>query len=575
MTWVEFLGEWALRSAVLILAGALLLWALRVKDASVRLAGWTAMLFGSLAIPAMTAALPKMPLVVMRAAVSAKPPVPVKEVPPLPPISDADVPIQAVSPPFDWVRVALIVYALIAGALLLRIGTGLVLIITLRRGSRPAGLASDGIEIRESELLRSPVTLGIVRPSILLPADWRQWEEIKLNAVLAHERSHIRRYDPAVQLLSAIHRALLWFTPTSWFLHQRLVRVAEEASDDAVVASTCDRATYAKVLLEFIKVRSKHSLGVPMARYGRPDGRIDRILDGTSLSRGMTRWGVVGILAFGLPLAYLVAAAGPAGKPRSSPEPEVADAAAQAPIPEPAPQGDAGYLVGLGSVTPSTVTIKPRVDGQLISVNFKEGELVHAGQVLATIDSQRYQLQFDLAQGQLARDQAQLADAMLAMKRAPKEERMSQAATLMQLEGTVKIDQANVDNAKLELEYTQLISPITGVAGLRIVDPGNIVHAADEKGIVVINQLQPIAVLFTVAEYRVPELISRIRDGATLPVEAWDRTLSKKFGTGRLTGFDNQIDQETGVLKFKAEFQNKDGALFPNQFVNIRLFLSK
>ena len=148
---------------------------------------------------------------------------------------------------------------------------------------------------------------------ILLPADWRQWSAAKLDAVLAHEASHIRRFDPAVQLLSAIHRALLWFSPLSWFLHSRIVRVAEEASDDAAIAVTHDRVSYAEVLLDFMQrgVRTANWLGVPMARYGRPDDRIHRILDGTILSRGVTRWSVAAILAIGSPLAYVVAAAHP------------------------------------------------------------------------------------------------------------------------------------------------------------------------------------------------------------------------------------------------------------------------
>ena len=136
------------------------------------------------------------------------------------------------------------------------------------------------------------MTLGIARPAIVLPGDWREWDGAKLDAVLAHERSHIRRHDPAVQLLSAIHRALLWHSPLSWFLHRRIVRVAEEASDDAAVAVTRDRASYAEVLLDFMQrgVRGASWQGVPMARYGRPDERIHRILDGTALSRGVTRW---------------------------------------------------------------------------------------------------------------------------------------------------------------------------------------------------------------------------------------------------------------------------------------------
>ncbi len=207
-----------------------------------------------------------------------------------------------------------------------------------------------GIEIRESDRVAAPVTLGIARPAIVLPGDWRQWDGAKLDAVLAHERSHIRRCDPAVQLLSAIHRAFLWYSPLSWFLHRRIVRVAEEASDDAALAVTRDRALYAEVLLDFMRrseggsrgalVRRASWQGVPMARYGRADARIHRILDGTALSRGVTRWSVAAILGLGSPLAYLVAAV----KPQSARQPEDALQAQAAPASAAAAQATAGKL---------------------------------------------------------------------------------------------------------------------------------------------------------------------------------------------------------------------------------------
>jgi uncharacterized protein (TIGR03435 family) len=314
LTTLLFLAEWALRSSILILAGALLLPALRVKDPSVRLAAWTAMLCGSLAIPAITAALPRMPLAVMHAA--ARPvevPVMVYEATPAPEPAvsrRADI-AHASSKPFDWARAAMMIYVLIAGALLLRLCAGLAMSRRLRRSSRATGQSTEEIEIRESDRVASPVALGIARPAILLPGDWREWDSAKLAAVLAHERSHIQRRDPTVQLLSAIHRALLWHSPLSWFLHRRIVRVAEEVSDDAAVAAIRDRASYAEVLLDFMQraVPKASCQGVPMARYGAPAERIHRILDGTALSRGVTRWSIVAILALGAPLAYLAAAA--------------------------------------------------------------------------------------------------------------------------------------------------------------------------------------------------------------------------------------------------------------------------
>ncbi len=272
MTTIQFLAEWALRSSILILGGALLLRALRVKDPSIRLAAWTAMLCGSLAIPALTAALPKAPLAVLRVPSGrAEAPVVVHDAlwEPVPAVSRSGVGAErhgtGASQRFDWARAAIAIYALVALALLLRLCFGLAMSLRLLRGSRATGQATEGIEIRESDRVATPVTLGIARPAIVLPVDWRQWDGAKLDAVLAHERSHIRRHDPAVQLLSAIHRVLLWHSPLSWFLHRRIVRVAEEASDDAAVAVTRDRALYAEVLLDFMQGRG--------ARCGQRAGR--------------------------------------------------------------------------------------------------------------------------------------------------------------------------------------------------------------------------------------------------------------------------------------------------------------
>jgi beta-lactamase regulating signal transducer with metallopeptidase domain len=339
MTTAHFLVEWALRSSMLILSGALLLWALRLKDSSIRLAAWTAMLFGSLAIPALTAALPKVPLVVMRTATRiVEAPVVRGEATPATEPAASRQEGTGVLEPFDWALAAVTMYVLIGLALLLRLCVGLIISLRLLRGSRATGESTGGIEIRESDRVAAPVALGLVRPAIVLPGDWRQWDGARLEAVLAHERSHIHRHDPAVQLISAVHRALLWHSPLSWLLHRRIVRVAEEASDDAAVAVTRDPAFYAEVLLGFLQrgAGRANQPGVPMARYGRPEPRIDRILAGRALSRGVTRWSVAAILGLGSPLAYLVAAA----HPQSAAEvqtPEVHPTPAQAIVERPAP----------------------------------------------------------------------------------------------------------------------------------------------------------------------------------------------------------------------------------------------
>jgi uncharacterized protein (TIGR03435 family) len=323
VTTIQFLGEWALRSSILIVSGALLLRAsrvraCRVKDPAIHLAAWTAMLCGSLAIPALTVALPKVPVAMLRSAtprVAAHPAEALAVIDHAVPVPLGAVPRHkaAVTEPFDWARAALTIYALIAGTLLLRLCAGLAMSRRLLRNSKATGQTTEGIEIRESDAVSAPVALGIARPVIVLPSDWRDWDRPKLDAVLAHERSHIRRHDPAVQLLSAIHRVLLWHSPLSWFLHRRIVRVAEEASDDAALAATRDRTAYAELLLDFMQrgVRGASWQGVAMARYGRPEERIHRILDGTTLSRGVTRWSVAAILAVGAPLAYLAAATQP------------------------------------------------------------------------------------------------------------------------------------------------------------------------------------------------------------------------------------------------------------------------
>jgi len=334
MTTLQFLAEWAVRSSLLILSGALLLWVLRVKDPSLRLTAWTAMLCGSLAIPVFAVALPKVPLTVLRisarhvespaVAVADHPatngiPVVLREV-------DRSASRNTVAAKrFEWVGTAVTLYALIAGTMLLRLLAGLTLSLRLLRQSRSTTVVTDGIEIRESDRVPSPVTLGIICPAIVLPGDWHEWDATKLRAVLAHESSHIRRYDPAVQLLSATHRALLWYNPLNWFLHRSIVRVAEEVSDDAAISVTCDRASYAETLLGFMQrgVRGTSWQGVPMARYERPDKRISRILDTTTLSRGITRWSLATILVLGMPLAYLAASAQPQSAPRPVPAPHV------------------------------------------------------------------------------------------------------------------------------------------------------------------------------------------------------------------------------------------------------------
>jgi multidrug efflux system membrane fusion protein len=239
------------------------------------------------------------------------------------------------------------------------------------------------------------------------------------------------------------------------------------------------------------------------------------------------------------------------------------------------------FLKALGTVTSTnTVSVRSRVAGELVKVSYQEGQKVKAGDLLAQIDPRSYQIALQQAQGTLLQNQALLKNAQIDLQRyqglfkedsIAKQTMDTQAALVAQYLGTIKTNEAAVNDAKLNLDFTQIRSPVTGRVGLRQLDVGNLVAANDTTALAVITQMQPITVVFTLPETQLAPVLERYHSGATLAAEAWDRGDSKLQASGVLASLDNQIDTSTGTLKFKARFENRDEALFPNQFVNIRL----
>ena len=241
------------------------------------------------------------------------------------------------------------------------------------------------------------------------------------------------------------------------------------------------------------------------------------------------------------------------------------------------------YQDGLGSVQAFyTVNVRARVDGQLMNMAVKEGDFVKEGQVIAQVDPRPFQVMLEVAEGTMARDQALLSNArtdleryqtLLAQDAIPKQQLDTQRALVAQYEGNIKTDQANINNAQLQLTYARVTAPISGRIGLRQVDPGNIVHAADANGLVVITQLQPISIIFTIPEDNLPQVLKKLRANANLTLDAFNRDKTEKLDTCRLLTVDNSIDPTTGTSKLKAVCNNAGNTLFPNQFVNVRLLV--
>jgi multidrug efflux system membrane fusion protein len=273
--------------------------------------------------------------------------------------------------------------------------------------------------------------------------------------------------------------------------------------------------------------------------------------------------------------------------PRASNQPSGARFAQGGPMPVVTAQATAGdmpiTLIGLGTVTPlATVTVQSQISGQIMKITFKEGQTVKAGDPLILIDPRPYQVALEQAQGALARDKALLANARVDLERyktlfaqdsIAEQQLATQKSLVAQYEGAVKTDQGQIDAAKLNITYCHIVSPISGRVGLQQVNVGNYVTPAEPNGLVVVTELEPITVVFTLPEDNIPPLLKRLQSGATLPVTAWDRTNTRQLARGTLQSIDSQIDTTTGTIRLKALFPNDDGTLFPQQFVNADLLL--
>jgi RND family efflux transporter MFP subunit len=473
------------------------------------------------------------------------------------------VPVAPVAHATSWLPI--IVFAIWAG------GCGAIVLMRLRgwlhvqaavRAGTPIDIGAS-VEVRSSPGLLEPGVVGFLHPILLLPQGIEQrLTPAQLEAIVAHELCHIRRRDNLTAAVHMLVEVVVWFYPLIWWIGARLVEERERACDEAVVGLGNEPRVYAQAILNVCKLYVESPLTCVSGVSGPSLNR--RI-------RAILTQGLVAELPYGKKMALVMVGLAALAAPivlgmLNAPLAQALTSSSASGRLRPAPGVNRYRRSALifGTVTANTVVVTTRVDGQLMALNFKEGGLVQEGQVLASIDPRPYRPQLEAAQWLLARDQERFAAA--AAQGSPEQ----QGGTLAQLRYAVAVDQAKVDIAKRRLSSAEVTAPISGIAGLRLVDAGNIVHSGDQ--LVVINQYQPIAVLFIILRQDLPELRAHLKADANPTVVVMNRDGgTQKIATGRLVAADEQIDQQSGTVTLKAMFDNTDGALFPGQVVLGRL----
>jgi multidrug efflux pump subunit AcrA (membrane-fusion protein)/Zn-dependent protease with chaperone function len=479
----------------------------------------------------------------------------------------ADVSFSPAPEATHWLPIA--IFALWAcgfGAIVLMRWRGWLRVQAAVRASTPIDIGAS-VEVRSSPGLLEPGVVGFLRSTLLLPQGILQTlSPPQLEAIVAHELSHIRRRDNLTAALHMLVEAVFWFYPLVWWIGARLVHERERACDEAVLSLGTRPGDYAEAILNVCKLCVESPLTCVSGVTGPSLNKRIRAILTRRLAAELRHTKKMALLMIGLAAVATPFLLGMMNAPLALAQSSPAASARIRPAPGAKLNRRPPYLISLGTVTASTVVVTPRLDGQLISVNFKEGGLVQKGQLLASIDANPYRPQLVAAQGLLARDQARLSAATAQGSQAP------QGSAVAELRVAVEADQAKVEAVKRELSYAEVTAPITGIAGFRLVDVGNIVHSGDH--LVVINQLQPITVLFNIQEDDLPEVLARLKTGTNPTVVLMDRNGgTRKLATGHLVAADNQIDTQTGTVTLKATFDNNEGALFPGQFVIVRLLL--